>query len=69
MAIKGGINYGMLDKAMTDWNGIYMDRAARQIDLDIEAGYKKRQEAEQRKMRDMQYAIKKLKNYNDLKFL
>ena len=22
MAIKGGINYGMLDKAMTDWNGI-----------------------------------------------
>ena len=66
MAIKGGINYGMLDKAMTDWNGIYMDRAARQIDLDIEAGYKKRQEAEQRKMRDMQYAQLKADQMNKL---
>tara|TARA_B100000287_G_scaffold230491_1_gene217147 strand:+ start:539 stop:1888 length:1350 start_codon:yes stop_codon:yes gene_type:complete len=66
MAIKGGINYGMLDKAMTDWSGIYMDRAARQIDLDIEAGYKKRQEAEQRKMRDMQYAQLKADQMNKL---
>ena len=56
MAIKGGINYGLFQQAMTDWDGIYMDRAARQIDLDIEAQNKRNQVGEQRKMRDLQYA-------------
>jgi hypothetical protein len=56
MAIKGGINYGLFQQAMTDWDGIYTDRAARQIDLDIETQNKRQQVSEQRKMRDLQYA-------------
>ena len=55
MPIKASLNTQLLQSAMTDWNGIYMDRAARQIDTDRETRRKIQQDAEQKELRDYTY--------------
>jgi len=55
MPIKASLNTQLLQSAMTDWNGIYMDRAARQIDTDRENRRKIEEDAEQRELRDYTY--------------
>ena len=55
MPIKASLNTQLLQSAMTDWNGIYMDRAARQIETDRENRRKIEEDAEQKELRDYTY--------------
>ena len=66
MPIKASLNTQLLQSAMTDWNGIYMDRAARQIDTDRENRRKIQEDAEQRELRDYTYGKLKAEQMSKL---
>lgn len=59
MPIKASLNQQLLRDAYTDWEGIYLDRAARQIDTNNETRRKTQEDLEQKQLRD--YNFGKLK--------
>jgi len=59
MPIKASLNHQLLRHAYTDWQGVYLDKAARELDTNRENQRKLQEDLEQKKLRD--YTFGKLK--------